>query len=808
MFDNSQFFSGGAAGFYDFPLEQSLRFNDDDSAYLEWTPDSNPTTAGVFTFSFWFKLSNPSSPATILYPYTDSNNFGQVALSSNQLSVYSAIGGSAKVNVKTTAVLRDYSAWYHAVIKFNSTSGNEEIKIYLNGVNQSLTTTTAMTAHTPKYAANGVDHYFGSNFNQSGLFDGYLAEVNFIDGTALDADSFGELKNGVWIPKDSSGLAYGTNGFRLSFADDAEVEAFNTVLYEGNGATTTSTQSVTGVGFSPDLVWIKNRDNTTSNSLYDTIRGADVTLRTNTTDKDFDYGNTLLSFDSDGFTVGNYSHVNGNGLSHVAWCWKAGGAPTVDNSAGAGSVPTAGSVKIDGVNSTSALAGTISATRLSASTTYGFSIVKWSGNQTSGATVGHELGASPSLIITKCTSHATSWVVGIGGLSGFGVNDYLTLQTTGAKNSSSTFYQAYGTDTFTVGVSSADEMNKTSRDYISYVWAEKSGYSKFDSYSGATGEITVYTTDDGTSSGTNPFKPAFVLLKRTDSDPGDAYWVIFDNTRDVEGDNGRHLFANLTATESDSSSRKITFNDNGFTIPASASADASVNAGSGTYIYAAFADTREAAFWLDQTSNDNDWQPVNLDHNDTLADSPTDNFCTLNPLFTGNGAQLADGNLRVTLQNGTAGWTSCATTMALPETGKYYAEFTVVNYVNGYMGLGFYLDGQTQLQGNTSSTGANDANWWSQYGHDANWYNGGSTTSGAETWSSGTLMLAHDADTGKVWWGRNGSWFNSGNPSTGANAPFTITRNGRNLYMVVEGYNGVIWEANFGQQPFKYDPPA
>jgi hypothetical protein len=171
-------------------------------------------------------------------------------------------------------------------------------------------------------------------------------------------------------------------------------------------------------------------------------------------------------------------------------------------------------------------------------------------------------------------------------------------------------------------------------------------------------------------------------------------------------------------------------------------------------------------------------------------------------LFTGNGAQLAEANTKVTLQNGTAGWTSCASTIALPSVGKYYAEFKVVNYINGYMGLGFYLDGQTQLQGSTNSTGANNANWWSQAGHDSNFYNNGVAYSGAQTWSSGILMLAHDADTGKVWWGHNGTWFNSGNPATGTNAPFTITRNGRNLYMIVEGYNGVVWEANFGNPPF------
>jgi hypothetical protein len=204
----------------------------------------------------------------------------------------------------------------------------------------------------------------------------------------------------------------------------------------------------------------------------------------------------------------------------------------------------------------------------------------------------------------------------------------------------------------------------------------------------------------------------------------------------------------------------------------------------------------------DQSGNGNDFTPTNLASTDQTTDTPTNNFCTLNPLFTGNGAQLAEANTKVTLQNGTAGWTSCASTIALPSVGKYYAEFKVVNYINGYMGLGFYLDGQTQLQGSTNSTGANNANWWSQAGHDSNFYNNGVAYSGAQTWSSGILMLAHDADTGKVWWGHNGTWFNSGNPATGTNAPFTITRNGRNLYMIVEGYNGVVWEANFGNPPF------
>ena len=83
-------------------------------------------------------------------------------------------------------------------------------------MNQALTTTTALAAHQ-SLIGNSNAHYIGNNFNQSLDMDGYMAEVNFIDGTALDAASFGETKDGIWIPKDTSSLTFGTNGFRLQF---------------------------------------------------------------------------------------------------------------------------------------------------------------------------------------------------------------------------------------------------------------------------------------------------------------------------------------------------------------------------------------------------------------------------------------------------------------------------------------------------------------------------------------------------------------------------------------------------------------
>ena len=120
----------------------------------------------------------------------------------------------------------------------------------------------------------------------------------------------------------------------------------------------------------------------------------------------------ITSLDSNGFTIGSSANVNSNNVDYVAWNWKAGGAPTAANSAGAGNVPTAGSVKIDGADSTTALAGTLAATSISANTEAGFSIVKTNfGSGDSALTVGHGLDEAPTLIIVKRTDAPEDWYV-------------------------------------------------------------------------------------------------------------------------------------------------------------------------------------------------------------------------------------------------------------------------------------------------------------------------------------------------------------------------------------------------------------
>ena len=233
--------------------------------------------------------------------------------------------------------------------------------------------------------------------------DGYLAEINFVDGTALTAASFGETVQGIWTPKDTSGLTFGTNGFHLTFKDDVVSEGFNAVTYTGTGAA----QSISGIGFDPDFVWVKERSSTSGHILSNSVAGATKLLTSNTTDSEQTDANKFSSFDGDGFSVGTSGAVNADGDTYVGWCWEAGGAPTADNSANAGATPTAGSVKIDGSNLGSALAGSIAATRLSANTTNGFSVVTYTGTGSAG-TIAHGLGAAPKWVIVKCRSNAIS----------------------------------------------------------------------------------------------------------------------------------------------------------------------------------------------------------------------------------------------------------------------------------------------------------------------------------------------------------------------------------------------------------------
>lgn len=212
-----------SGGFYPYEIDQSVRFNDNDSAYLYRTPASAGNRK-TWTCSFWFKRANLTGSSMWL--------LGTTVSDASELNLY--INGSNLIGVsnQTTTLaqgagaLRDTAAFYNVVFRFDSTqaAAADRLKIYLNGEEVSYATDnrSSITQNADFGINNTVVHNLGRRNNSSGYFDGYMAEVNLIDGTALDASSFGETKAGIWIPKDYTG-SYGTNGFKLAFQDSASL---------------------------------------------------------------------------------------------------------------------------------------------------------------------------------------------------------------------------------------------------------------------------------------------------------------------------------------------------------------------------------------------------------------------------------------------------------------------------------------------------------------------------------------------------------------------------------------------------------
>jgi len=324
---------------------------------------------------------------------------------------------------------------------------------------------------------------------------------------------------------------------------------FNTKLWNGNS----STQAITGVGFQPDFVWGKQRSSTQSHQLLDAIRGANNIIISNTDASAVADSNILNSFDSDGFTLGNQDQLNDTGATYASWNWKANGS---------------GSANTD---------GTINTTATSVNTTAGFSISKYVGNDTAGATVGHGLGAVPKMIIVKRISgSAQDWIVYHGANTSAPETDYLQLNATAATADSSGVWNdtAPTSSVFSLGSASSVNGGGGSDSFIAYCFAEKTGYSKFGSYTGngsSSAPTFIYTG----------FKPKFVMVKNTSQTDS---WFIHDDKRDGYNDDNEYLFANLTQAEGTNVNR-ISMYSNGFNVPTT---DKSHNVSGNVYVYAAF----------------------------------------------------------------------------------------------------------------------------------------------------------------------------------------------------------------------------
>ncbi len=218
-----QFWSALPADFYGHTIANSCRFNAPDTAYMHKTP-AGTGNRRKWTFSAWFKMGNLGTGGEFLCT-TPGTGYTHLKTVSDTVYAQLSAGGSAWYK-QSNMVIRDVGSWYHIVWSVDTTqpTASNRSRIYLNGVEiTSWSTEQNITQNTYTDMNMTNEHRIGGHITSVNDFDGYMAEVVWIDGTQYSASDFGEFKAGVWTPKDVSGLTYGTNGFHLDFADSANL---------------------------------------------------------------------------------------------------------------------------------------------------------------------------------------------------------------------------------------------------------------------------------------------------------------------------------------------------------------------------------------------------------------------------------------------------------------------------------------------------------------------------------------------------------------------------------------------------------
>jgi len=325
---------------------------------------------------------------------------------------------------------------------------------------------------------------------------------------------------------------------------------FNTITWTGNRSNNSTVNNITGVGFQPDLVWLKFTEQTYDWRLVDSSRGVTEAIRSNQTTEEQTEANGLYQFGSDGFSVKGDNNYNYNGGLFIGYCWRANGGTTASNSDG-------------DITST-----------VQANTNAGFSIVTYTGDNTDhrgvgygSANIGHGLDSAPELVITKRRDGTGGWYT-LHASAGVG---YLTLNDSTAFQSGSVPFGPALPTTTTFGAYSAN--NNSSHTYVCYCFHSVDGYSKFGKFegNGNTNGPFVYTG----------FRPRMIFLRRTTS----GYFNVINSARDTYNPVNKYLSWNATDTEG--SGANVDFLSNGFKLRTTSSG---FNQSGTTFVYGAWGD--------------------------------------------------------------------------------------------------------------------------------------------------------------------------------------------------------------------------
>jgi|TARA_R110001599_G_scaffold98742_1_gene253671 hypothetical protein len=341
----------------------------------------------------------------------------------------------------------------------------------------------------------------------------------------------------------------------MAFISFKPSDFFNTKLYTGTG----SSLANTGVGFQPDITWLKSRSAATSHYLFDSVRGATKALFPDLTDAEAANAEYLKSFDADGFTVGTNAGINDNTKTYVGWNWKAG---------------TTSSITTNGST-------TITPSAYSFSTTSGVSIIKYTGNGTAGAKIAHGLGKTPQCIIVKETNAAgegwNTYHIGksASGTAQMGNTMFMLLNTDEAQVDNIYRWNDTTPDSVNFTVGTADGVNTSGDTYIAYVFANIPGFSNFGGTmgTGTTDGPFVYTG----------FEPGFIIWKRNDGATG---WYMYSSEIGYNDARG-YLQANSTSAEDTNVGNfGLDILSNGFKIRGT---HANINTNGGNYIWLCWA---------------------------------------------------------------------------------------------------------------------------------------------------------------------------------------------------------------------------
>ena len=400
----------------------------------------------------------------------------------------------------------------------------------------------ADTDYTFGVSTSASEDYF-VNFGADSTFGGDTAAGGNSDGGGI-----GDFKYAV----PSGFLCLCTSNLPTPVITDGSTN-FNIVLYTGTGNVT---RSVTGVGFQPDLVYNKQRNNTSANVIANAVSGVNTFMATDQTTAESSFTNSiygyLSSFDSDGYTLTpgatNNNYWNENAKNFVSYNWLAGNG-TASNTDGS-------------ITST-----------VSANTTAGFSVLTFAGSGGTG-TVGHGLSQPPNFIIVKSRDTSNAWYTGSDFYTTW--EYYQTLNSNAAQSAGSTVWNSTAptSSVFSIGAS----LNTSAEDYVAYCWHSVEGFSKFGSYTG-----------NGSTDGPFVwcgFRPAFVLVKEyTSADD----WLVYDTSRDTYNVAGQVWRPDSSAAEFDGrgGSRDMDILSNGFKFRSS---NATMNGSGAGYIFMAFAE--------------------------------------------------------------------------------------------------------------------------------------------------------------------------------------------------------------------------